>query len=66
MNDFNPLWITVAIAVVGAVATVGVWVGHVNSDRKNFRELMAKLREDVNELREDVKKILRHLEPDGA
>ncbi|MXX74545.1 MAG: hypothetical protein F4210_00345 [Holophagales bacterium] len=59
MNEFNPLWITVAIGVVGAVATVGVWIGHVNSDRKNFKAFMA-------EVREDIKTILRHLEPDGT
>ena len=57
MNDFNPLWITVGVGVVGAFVTVGIWIGHVNSDRKSFKEFMV-------EVRKDIKKILGHLGPE--
>ena len=37
--------------------TAGIWIGKVNSDRQNFKEFMAKVREDFKEVRNDIKEV---------
>ena len=55
-SDFNPLWITVILAVLGIVFGIGTWVGRVNSDRKIFREF-------IQTIEGKLEKILERLPP---
>ena len=44
-------WWIVPLIVGGTIIFgAGQWVGHVNSDRKNFREFMTEVRNDIKEL----------------
>ena len=56
MSDFNPLWLVLALGALGAVFSIGMWVGNVNSDRNSFKAFM-------KEIREKVDKILERLPP---
>lgn len=47
--------VTAAAALIG----IGAWVGSVNSDRKNFREFMI-------EVRDDIKEILARIQPSAT
>ncbi len=48
--------VIIGLALAGLVIRLAVWYGAVNSDRKNFKEFM-------EEIREDIKAILSRLPP---
>lgn len=45
-----PDWLTPVLAVSGgsALVGIGIWVGHVNADRKNFSEFMRSVRDKLD------------------
>lgn len=54
----NPLWIVVAITVLGTIFGIGKWVGGINSDRKNLKGVLQGLKNTLGVVQEDVKKLL--------
>ena len=46
----NPIVILIAFAIVGGMLTFGKWMGSVDTDRKNFREFIVEMRNDIKEI----------------
>ncbi len=67
----TPLIVVAALAVISALITVGVWVGRVNSDRKNIKGISkwrgqvdsdrSNFGEFMREIRDDIKRIFDRL-----
>lgn len=57
-RETMPEWLPVATAItlVVMILGIGIWIGAVNTDRTNFKEFMA-------EVRDDIKTILGRLPP---
>ncbi len=45
-----PLWITIGLAVVGAVWGVAAWVTKVNEARKGWRDVATEIRKDIKQI----------------
>ena len=57
MNWENPvIYIIPAIAVIGALVTVGIWIGNMNS----FKDTVG---DTLKEIRDDIKKLFERLPP---
>ena len=59
MNEWlqnNYMIVSVIVVLAGALISIGIWVGRVNSDRASLMEFM-------REIRSDVKKIFERLPP---
>ena len=53
-------WWIVPLIVGGTIIFgAGQWVGHVNSDRKNFRDFMTEVRNGINEISRGINEISR-------
>lgn len=50
LNRLNPLWITVGLTSATILVTSGIWIGRVNSDRKNFKDFMREVREKLDRI----------------
>ena len=48
MNTFA--MVTAILAASSALVGIGVWIGSVNSDRKNFREFMTHVRKRIDDI----------------
>ena len=54
-------WIVVLVPLL---IGIGVWVGHVNSDRERFKDFMKEVREDISGIRKDISGIFLKLKSD--
>ena len=48
--DFEWGAILTIFAIGGALVSAGIWVGKVNTDRRNFRDFMLEVRDDIKKL----------------
>lgn len=50
LNRLNPVWIAVGLTSATILVTSGIWIGRVNSDRKNFKDFMEEVRDKLDRI----------------
>ena len=59
MESINPIWLAIVIiTIAGVLVRIGIWIGSVNTDRKNFSGFMTDIRGDIKDIREKISGIL--------
>ena len=50
IKTIDPVWIIVALSLIGGVFAIGQWVGRVNADRSEFKKVVETIHNNVVEI----------------